>query len=203
MGNETEVDLDLDLEYEFSLKPSTIEGFSHFLLDFNGKAIGWDDADEVEVASLSGVRLDIARAMTQFDDMQELMDCISHEVSELGQHIIEDNHCYVECCNETAEQKTKCDNLVYISSLEVAEKYRHHHIGVEMMRRLSEIIDMNQSLVALKAFPILDDESERTTPELRRNLKKFYEKLGFRHSGDHFMVKNAKECFAQKARKQA
>ncbi|MBL7005314.1 MAG: hypothetical protein ISR69_14945 [Gammaproteobacteria bacterium] len=72
-----------------------------------------------------------------------------------------------------------------------------------MMRRLSEIIDMNQSLVALKAFPILDDESERTTPELRRNLKKFYEKLGFRHSGDHFMVKNAKECFAQKARKQA
>lgn len=198
-----DVDLisELDLEFEFSLKPSAIEGFSHFLIDFKGKAIGWDDGEEVEVASLSGLRLDIAIAKKEFDDLQELMDCISPEVSDLGQHIVDNNNCYVECCNETAKHKTKCGNLVYIGSLVVEEKYRHKHIGVEMMKRLSETIDMNQSLVALKAFPILDDDDYERSPELKRSLKRFYEKLGFHHSGEHFMVKDAKDCFAQKARK--
>lgn len=191
---------ELDLEYEFSLKPSTLDGFSRFLIDFKGKAYGWDNGEEVEIASLSGIRLDISIAKKQFDDLQELMDCISPEVSDLGQHIIENNNCYVECCNHSEKVKTKCGSLVYIGSLVVAEKYRNQRIGVEMMKRLSEIIDMNQSLVALKAYPILDDDSYQRSPELKRSLKNFYSKLGFHHSGEHFMVKNAKECFAQKAR---
>lgn len=191
----------LDLEFEFSLKPSIIDGFSHFLIDFKGKAINWDDGEDVEVASLSGQRLDIATANNEYNSLQELMDCISPEISDLGHHIIDNNICYIECCNEAEKSKTQCKSLVYISSLVVESAYRHHHIGVEMMRRLSETIDMNQSLVALKAFPILDDDSHDRNQELKRSLKLFYSKLGFRHSGEHFMVKNAKECYAQKARK--
>ncbi|NOQ69587.1 MAG: GNAT family N-acetyltransferase [Gammaproteobacteria bacterium] len=190
-----------ELEFEFSLKPSDIEAFSQLLVDFEGKAVIRDeDAEEKVVAKLKGHRLDISRARKSFDDIQELFDSISPEISDLGSHIISNNNCFVESFSKDEPEKTPCGSLVYIDELMVDPDYRNRSIGTEMLKRMSQVVDMNKTLVALKAFPIIDEESEERTPELKKQLKHFYSKLGFRHSGEHYMVKDARDCHAQRMR---
>jgi GNAT superfamily N-acetyltransferase len=194
---------ELELEFEFSIKPSDIEEFSSILLEFNGNAITWDDdAEEITVARIKGHRVDIALARQSYDDLQELFDSVSPEISDLGAHIISNNNCFVECCSRDEPETTPCSSLVYIEKLWVEPAYRNRSIGTEMLKRMSQVVDMNHALVALKAFPIMDDEEERT-PELKKQLKHFYSKLGFRHSGEHYMVKDARDCHAQRMRAMA
>ncbi|MDH5387602.1 MAG: GNAT family N-acetyltransferase [Gammaproteobacteria bacterium] len=195
-------DLLSDLEFEFSIKPSDLEEFSHFLLSFQGKAVTWDDesADEKVVGSIKGQRVDISLARKSFDDLQDLFDSISPEISDLGAHILSDNNCFLEAFSKDEPEETPCGGLVYISELMVDPEYRNHSIGTEMMKRMSQIVDMNNTLVALKAVPIVDDKIEERTPELKNQLKRFYTKLGFRHSGEHYMVKDARDCHAQRMR---
>ncbi len=195
-------DLLSELEFEFSLKPSDLEEFSHLLVNFQGQAIIWDDdaAEEKIVARISGHRIDISLARKSFDDIQDLFDSISPEISDLGTHILSDNNCFIESFSKDEAEETPCSGLVYIAELMVEPEYRNHNIGTEMMKRMSQIVDMNNTLVALKAFPIVDDESEERTPELKKQLKHFYTKLGFHHSGEHYMVKDARDCHAQRMR---
>jgi GNAT superfamily N-acetyltransferase len=184
-----------EIEFEFSLKPSDIEDLSDFLLEFQGHAVISDeDAEEKVVASLLGQRLDISRARQSFDDMQSLFDSISPEVSDLGNHIITNNNCYIECCSRNEPEKTPCGSLVYINELLVEPDYRNRKIGTEMLKRMSQVIDLNRSLVALKAFPITDDDTKSCSPAAKKQLKHFYNRLGFRHSGEHYMVKDGRDC---------
>ncbi len=195
------LDLLSELEFEFSIKPSEIEAFSHLLIEFNGQALYWDDdAEEKVIAKLKGHRIDLAVGRDEFDDIQELFDSISPEIAELGNHIIKNNTCYVECCSRDEEEKTPCGSLVYIDELVVEPEYRNRKIGTEMLKRMSQVVDMNKTLVALKAYPIIDSSVEKRTPELKKQLKRFYGKLGFRHSGEHYMVKDARDCHAQRRR---
>jgi len=194
-------DIVSDLEFEFSMKPSEMDGFSHLLIAFTGRAIYWNDlAEEVEVAWLKGHRLDLTVARRLFTDIHELFDSISPEISDLGKHIISNNTCYVECCSRDEDEKTPCGSLVYIDELMVTPEYRNRSIGTEMLKRMSEMVDMNKTLVALKAYPIIDEALEKRTTELKKQLKHFYSKLGFRHSGEHYMVKDARDCHAQRQR---
>jgi len=191
---------ELELEFEFSIRPSDIEEFSPILLAFNGNATTWDDdAEEIAVARIKGQRVDIALARQTHDDLQDLFDSISPEISDLGAHIISNNNCFVECCSKDEPETTPCSSLVYIEEIWVDPAYRNRGIGTEMLRRMSQVVDLNHALVALKAFPIIDGEEERT-PELKKQLKHFYSKLGFRHSGEHYMVKDARDCYAQRKR---
>ncbi len=86
-----------DLEFEFSMKPSDMEDLSHLLVEFNGKALIWDDetGGEKEIARLKGHRLDLASARKCYENLQDLFDLITPEISDLGSHIISDNNCYV------------------------------------------------------------------------------------------------------------
>lgn len=195
-------DLLSELEFEFSLKPSDLEEFSHLLLEFQGRAVIWDDdiADEKTVAKIKGQRIDIALARKSFDDLQDLFDSISPEISDLGSHILSNNNCFLESFSEHDKEETPCSGLVYIAELIVEPDYRNHSIGTEMMKRMSQIVDMNNTLVALKAVPIVDGEPKERTPELKKQLKDFYSHLGFNHSGEHYMVKDARHCHAQRMR---
>jgi GNAT superfamily N-acetyltransferase len=194
-------DLLSELEFEFSIKPSEMEDLSHLLIEFNGQALYWDDeVEERVIAKLKGHRIDLSVARHVFKDIQDLFDSISPEISDLGNHIIKNNTCYVECCSRDEDEKTPCGSLVYIDELVVEPEFRNKSIGTEMLKRMSEVVDMNKTLVALKAYPIVDPESEERTPELKKQLKRFYGKLGFRHSGEHFMVKDARDCHAQRKR---
>ena len=195
-------DLLSELEFEFSLKPSDMEEFSHLLLDFQGQASIWDDdaAEEKVIARIKGHRIDISLARKSFDSLQDLFDSISPQISDLGLHILSNNNCFLESFSKDEADITPCSGLVYIDELMVEPDYRNHHIGTEMMKRMSQIVDMNNALVALKAVPIIDDKSEERTPELKKQLKDFYTKLGFQHSGEHYMVKDARDCYAQRMR---
>ena len=195
-------DLLSDLEFEFSLKPSDLEEFSHLLLDFKGKAVIWDDdtAEDKVVATIKGQRVDISLARKSFDNLQDLFDSISPEISDLGAHILSDNNCFLESFSRDETEETPCGGLVYIAELMVEPEYRNHGLGTEMMKRMSQVVDMNNVLVALKAVPIIDEETEKRTPELKNQLKRFYTKIGFRHSGEHYMVKDARDCHAQRMR---
>ncbi len=191
-----------DLEFEFSMKPSDMEDLSHLLVEFNGKALIWDDetGGEKEIARLKGHRLDLASARKCYENLQDLFDLITPEISDLGSHIISDNNCFVECCSRDEPEKTPCASLVYIDELVVDPEYRSRGIGTEMLKRMSEVVDLNNALVALKAYPILDEETAARSPELKKKLKNFYAQLGFRHSGEHYMVKDARDCHAQRRR---
>jgi GNAT superfamily N-acetyltransferase len=194
-------DIPSELEFEFSLKPSDDEVFRELMIDFQGQAtLMDDDAEEIVVATLQGHRLDIARARNMFENLQELFDSVSPEISDLGHHIISDNNCFVESFSANEPEITPCSSLVYIDSLVVEPGYRNRSIGTEMLKRMSQVVDLNNALVALKAMPIVDEQSEQRTPELKKQLKHFYSKLGFRHSGEHYMVKDARECYTQRMR---
>jgi len=196
-----QADILSDLEFEFSLKPSDNQEFSNLLVDFKGQAVVWDDdAEEKVVAQLKGHRLDISTARKAYSDIQDLFDSISPEISDLGTHIVSNNNCFVECCSKDDPEKTPCGSLVYIDELVVDPKFRNRSIGTEMLKRMSQIVDMNKTLVALKAYPIIDGDTQQRTPALKKQLKHFYSKLGFRHSGEHYMVKDARECYAQRTR---
>jgi predicted GNAT family N-acyltransferase len=69
-----------------------------------------------------------------------------------------------------------------------------------MLKRMSQVIDLNRSLVALKAFPITDEESKACSLDAKEQLKHFYNRLGFRHSGEHYMVKDARDYHTQRMR---
>lgn len=194
-------DILTDLEFEFSLRPSDNQEMDNLLVDFKGQAIIWDDdAEEKVVASLKGHRLDLSSARKTYSNIQELFDSISPEISDLGLHIISNNNCFIECCSKDEGQQTACGSLVYIDELIVEQNFRNRSIGTEMLKRMSQIVDMNKTLVALKAVPILDDQRERRTDALKNQLRHFYSKLGFRQTGEHYMVKDARECYAQRTR---
>ena len=192
-----------ELEFEFAIKPSDMEEFSDILLEFSGHAIDPDDDEEKEVARLNGHRIDISLARQRFDELQDLFDSISPEISDLGAHIISENNCFIEFCSKDEPEITPCSSLVYIDEIVVDPQYRNMGIGTEMLKRMSQVVDMNKALVALKAFPIVDDDTEERTAELKKQLKHFYSKLGFRHSGEHYMVKDARDCHTQRMRAMA
>ena len=126
---------ELELEFEFSIKPSDIEEFSSILLEFHGNATTWDDdAEEISVAFIKGHRLDIALARQSYDDLQELFDSVSPEISDLGAHIISNNNCFVECCSRDEPETTPCSSLVYIEKLWVE---LHTEIAVLVQRCLN------------------------------------------------------------------
>ena len=200
-------DLLSELEFEFSIKPTSLDGLKDILLGFKGKAFFWNEqtGKKKVVARIKGSRIDIDLAKNTFDVIDDLFDSISPEVSELGTHILSDNNCYVESFSKYDTEETPCSSLIYIEEIIVKPAFRNNNIGSEMLKRMSQVVDMNNSLVALKAVPIIDErgDNKKRTPKLKKQLKDFYTRLGFHHSGEHFMVKDARNCFTQQKRKEA
>lgn len=65
---------------------------------------------------------------------------------------------------------------------------------------------MENGLVALTAYPISGELESTDTPKTKEEIarvKHFYERLDFTQSIDNFMVKDARDCAAQKKRPEA
>lgn len=200
---------DIELEFEFSLKPSTDPAFSHCLLDFNGKAIMWDDenGEEVTVGEISGHRLDLAVARASKVDFQDFLGSVSDQVSDLGKLVFDGGTCMLNADTAEGIESRECDCLVYVEELLVDPAHRGQFIGTFLMRRMSESIDMENGLVALKAHPITGEgvasAGKSYTAEEIAKVKHFYERLGFNHTIGDFMIKDARLCAAQKSRRKA
>lgn len=196
-----------DAEFEFSLKPSNDPEFSHCLLRFYGKATCWNDdtAEDTTVGQISGFRLDLAAARAAQIKFQYFLDSVSAEISDLGHQVFHDNDtCVLKKSIKDGIEKAECDCIIYIDTLLVDPDYRGKGIGKTMLRRLSETIDMENGLIALKAYPIPDDPdaisdiNRSFTQEEVEKVKRFYGHLGFQKTSGEFMIKDARTCLSKK-----
>jgi len=194
-----------NLEFEFSLKPSVIEEFSHYLIAFSGKAQIWDNdiGDEIVVGEITGYRLDIAAARADALDLDGFFDSVSAEISDFKHAVCPSKRYTIEGNDAIGIEKAECEAFVYISKVQVPPELRGNRIGTFLMQRLSEVLDMGNGLVGLKAFPLADepinDNTSRSHTEIAR-IKHFYEKLGFQHAGGEFMKKDARNCLGPRRR---
>jgi len=197
-----------ELEFEFSLKPDEDAEFSHCLLHFVGKAIKWDDdaAEDIVVGTIIGHRLDLATSRVMKVDFQHFLDSVSSQLSDLGQRVFNgEGTCMLKAIEIDGTKENECDCLVYVEEIIVHPEHRGERIGTYLLQRMSESIDMENGLVALKAYPISGELESTDTPKTEEEIaqvKHFYERLGFTHSIDNFMVKDARHCAAQKKRRE-
>ena len=197
-----------ELEFEFSLKPDDDPEFSHCLLHFVGKATQWDDdaAEDIVVGTIIGHRLDLATSRVMKVDFQHFLDSVSSQLSDLGQRVFNgEGTCMLKAIEIDGTKANECDCLVYVEEIIVHPEHRGERIGTYLLQRMSESIDMENGLVALKAYPIsgeLESTDSPKTEEEIAQVKHFYERLGFTHSIDNFMVKDARHCAAQKKRRE-
>ena len=207
MDAETELE---DIEFEYSLKPSNDPEFSHYLMHFFGKAIGWDDdtSEDMAIGEISGHRLDLSAARAGNVDFQTFLDSVSSEVSDLGAKVFRgESTCVLHEIARDKMDRAECDCIIYIDTLLVHPAHRGKHLGTTLLRRLSEMIDMENGLIALKAYPIPDDpdavtgDDEPKTLEEIENIKRFYEHLGFERVADDFMIKDARTCLSKRHKK--
>ena len=194
-----------NLEFEFSLTPSVIEKFSHYLLAFSGNARTWDGdiGDDIVVGEISGYRLDIAAARGDELDLDEFFDSVSAEISDFKHAVCPSLRYTLEGDEAKGIEKAECEALVYINKVAVKPEHRGHQIGTYLMQRMSEVLDMGNGLVGLKAFPLEEEVINNNTPKTRTEIsrvKHFYEKLGFEHAGGEFMKKDARNCLGPRRR---
>jgi GNAT superfamily N-acetyltransferase len=192
-----------DLEYEFSLRPDADPDLGPYVIHFTGRALLWDDARgrDRTVAEMRGYRLDLAAAEYDGVNQAMLLDSVCYEISEFAETVFQDQGChFLHKVSGARDEKRECGGLVYINEITVDPGFRGSGIGTRLLSRLGQMIDVENCIIALKAFP-LSDEYGREVPRKEIDLvKRFYERLGFVHAGGDFMVKEANLCETVKKR---
>ena len=186
------------LDYEFSLTPNRLSGREAYVTSFRGVARGWDDDsdEEREVGRIRGQRIELVMAKKDGVDRAELLESISPEVADFAVSMLDgDGYCpHVLSTVGLESEAGYCDCLVYIESIEIDADARGQQIGTGLLRRCAEVLEIYHCLIGLKAFPISNSPGQGRTEEEIARVKHFYERLGFAHGNNEFMVKNAATC---------
>ena len=111
----------------------------------------------------------------------------------------DDDECFLPV-HTMDEQQERCECLVYIDEINVAAEYRGQNIGTTLFSHIGRILNMENCLIGLFAFPIAKQPDEKRSIIDINRVKNFYQKLGFLHAGHEFMVKNARNCEAIRKR---
>ena len=192
-----------DLEYEFLIKPDINPELSHYVLEFSGRAIFWDDeaGEDRVVATMRGHRIDLALARHDQVPIDELFESMYPDILEFEYTTFCDNTCWLTEPDPQGNP-VECECLVYIDELVVTPEFRSRGIGTGMMKRMSEVIDLEDCLVGLKAFPLSNEYGRKRSVEELQRLRAFYHRLGFVHAGKHFFEKDGNKCHAPRKRKE-
>jgi GNAT superfamily N-acetyltransferase len=192
-----------DLEFEFSLRPDSDSELAPYVVKFTGKSIVWDEStgsDRV-VGEIHGHKLDLAAAIVDGVDQTLLLDSVCPELSEFSRTAFGDNGChYLQKMTDGSLKKQECSGLVYINEITVDPAYRGQRIGSALMGKIGQMVDVEDSIIALKAFPLSPEYGKRVPEADVERVKRFYERLGFTHIGGEFMVKQANLCDTIKKR---
>ncbi len=192
-----------DLEYQFTIKPLPDPELGHYVLEIEGKVVGWDDDEgrEREVGHMRVHRVDLALARYDQIDMADLLDSITPDIAAFRDTAFHNGVCYLPGSrSDSSEPRLLCDCLVFVDEIEIDPALRSQGIGSEFFRRMSEMIDLENCIVGLKAYPLSRNYGEQRRPDDIQRVKQFYERLGFRHIGSDFMVKDGRECGAMRKR---
>ncbi len=191
-----------DIEIEFSLRPDPDEQLGQYVLHFEGTARTWDEerAADLGVAQIRGQRMDLASAQQDQIDPELLFQSVSPEIADFAEKVLADRACLLPFSQIDDIERIECACIVYIAELRVDPAHRGQGIGSGLLRRMGGIIDINDCLVALKAFPLAEELGRPAPPEDLARVEGFYTRHGFVHAGGHFMVKDARLCEAMKKR---
>jgi len=186
-------------EFEFTIRPQSDVALAQYVIYFTGLARCWDDelADEKQVGEIDGVRIDIAAAEVDGLNIDEIIESVSPELAEFRAKAFKDGKCLLPNKNN---QLSECESLVFIDRLYIEPEFRGRGLGSELMRRMSQMIDVENALIGLKAYPLKEEYDSVRSPESVQKVRNFYAKLGFKYYGDDFMKKNGYECYAIKKR---
>jgi len=130
-----------------------------------------------------------------------LLDSVCPELSEFSQTAFGDDGChYLQEMADGSMKKQECSGLVYINEITIDPDYRGQRIGSALMGKIGQMVDVEDSIIALKAFPLSPEYGKRVPEADVERVKRFYERLGFTHIGGEFMVKQANLCDTIKKR---
>jgi len=191
------------LEFEWVLRPDSNPVIEHYVLHFRGEARTWDDdvGEEVLVGRIAGHRVDLALARHDGISLDELLDSISHDITEFRDTAFADSNCYVPLPHvESSQPRQHCECLVYIDEVIVDSTHRGKGIGTELFHRMSESIDLEYCVIGLKAFPISKEPGAPRSAEEIERFKQFYVRLGFHPVGQDYMIKDASQCGTKQKR---
>ncbi len=193
----------LELEFEFSLRPDSDPRLAPYVVKFVGKSIVWDESTGTDrvVGEIHGHKLDLAAAIVDGVDQSLLLDSVCPELSEFSQTAFGDAGChYLQEMADGSLKKQECSGLVYINEISVDPHHRGSGIGSALMGKIGQMVDVEDSIIALKAFPLSREYGKRVAADAVERVKQFYERLGFSHIGGEFMVKQANLCDTIKKR---
>ena len=193
----------LELEYEFLIKPDINPELSHYVLEFSGMAMTWDDelGEDIRVATMRGHRIDLALARHDGVVIKDLFESLYPDILEFELTAFHEDTCWLTEPGPKGDP-VECKCLVYIDELIVNPEFRRKGIGTGMMKRMTEVVDLEDCLVGLKAFPLSNEYGRKRSPEELRRLRAFYHKLGFVHAGKHFYEKDGNKCYAPRKRRE-
>lgn len=194
--------LPADLEYRFSLAESPDPDYGRFLISFKGNICWWDpeQGEERSLAVISGQRLALAEALDEGLDQGPLLDSISAELSEFSETVLRDSRCLLPGVERPSLDAVECECLIYVAELRVDSKWRSHGLGTALLRHLGTMLDVNNCLIALKAFPLTDKFGAPVSQTDIQRVKGYYAKHDFVPAGGEFMVKDARLCESMKKR---
>ena len=191
------------LEFEWILRPDSHPGIEHYVLHFRGEARAWDDdaGEEALVGKIAGHRVDLALARHDGVNMDELLESISHGITEFKNTAFTDSNCYVPLPHvESNQPQQHCECLVYVDEVIVEPTHRGKGVGTELFHRMSESIDLENCVIGLKAFPISKQPGATRSAEEIDRVKQFYSRLGFHPVGQDYMIKDASQCGTKRKR---
>ncbi|MCW8890789.1 MAG: GNAT family N-acetyltransferase [Sedimenticola sp.] len=190
-----------ELEFEFSLRPGSDPELAPYVVEFIGKTLAWDDREgsEKRVGEIRGYKLDLAAADVDGLDQASLLDSICPEISDFSQTAFGDAGChYLQEMADGNQTRRACSGLVYINEIKVDSNYRGQGIGTALLGKIGQMVGIENSLIALKAFPLSEEYGKRVPDIEVQRVKHFYERQGFTHIGGEYMVKQANLCDAVK-----
>lgn len=191
------------IEYRFSLKPNPDPELGHYVMEFTGEAIYWDEelGEERVVAELEGYRLDLAGAIVDHLDQQQLLESVNPEISDFAEVVFNGQGCrFIDPASGALDRNRPCDGLVYIHRILVDPAMRGQNIGTQLIRRIGEMLNVENCLIGLKAWPIAEDGVPVKDPLQVARVKAFYQQLGFQPVAGDFMVKEGGQCESMRKR---
>lgn len=181
-----------DLEFEFTLKSHSVESLEPFVILFSGHVSGWDEnaGDDRILGNISGFRINLKSARAKGINPHRMLEQLSAEIADFSKTVMEDEaalstiYTGMQCIAER-----QCNYLIYISEISIEPEFRCMGLGSTLISKIPVMMDVLNSMVALKAFPLhFKYGSSSSSGEIRR-VKRFYEKQGFEYVGGDYMVK--------------
>ena len=185
------IDLD-DLEFEFTLKSHSFVSLEPFVNMFSGYVRGWDEnaGEDRNLGNISGFRINLKSARARKLDQHKILEQLSAEIAGFAETVIGNQsvlptlypgmQCVTEC---------RCNYLIYIAEISIEPEFRCMGLGSTLLSKIPVMMDTDNSMVALKAFPLHFKYGSSSGSDEIQRVKRFYEKQGFEYVGGEYMVK--------------